>query len=153
VPDYLTTAHGDEVKNLMDYGVSLGRRFRALKLWFVMRWFGADGLAERLREHLRLARGFADWIDAEPGFERLAPVPFSVVAFRHVPAGLAGDEAAVDAHNARLLDRLNATGEVYLSHTKLRGRYALRFAVGNLRTERRHVERARELIRELAVAT
>jgi aromatic-L-amino-acid decarboxylase len=150
VPDYLTTTHGDEVKNLMDYGVSLGRRFRALKLWFVLRWFGAEGIADRLRGHLRLAREFAGWIDAEPGFERLAPVPFSVVAFRHVPVRLNGDEAALDAHNARLLERLNATGKVYLSHTRVRGRYAIRLAVGHLRTERRHVERAWELIRELA---
>jgi aromatic-L-amino-acid/L-tryptophan decarboxylase len=131
VPEYLTTAHGDEVKNLMDYGISLGRRFRALKLWFVLRWFGAEGIAERLRAHLRLAADFARWVDGEPGFERLAPVPFSVVAFRHAPGRLAGDEAALDAHNARLLERLNATGEVYLSHTRVRGRYALRLAVGN----------------------
>jgi aromatic-L-amino-acid decarboxylase len=150
VPDYLTTAHGDEVKNLMDYGIALGRRFRALKLWFVLRWFGAEGIADRLRAHLALAREFAAWIDAAPEFERLAPVPFSVVAFRHAPASLAGDEPALDAHNARVLERLNATGEVYLSHTKVRGRYAIRLAIGNLRTERRHVERAWELIRNVA---
>jgi aromatic-L-amino-acid decarboxylase len=150
VPEYLTTPHGDDVKNLMDYGISLGRRFRALKLWFVLRWFGAEGLAERLREHLRLAAEFAGWVDAAPEFERLAPVPFSVVAFRHAPRALAGDEAALDAHNAGLLERVNATGEVYLSHTKVRGRYAIRLAVGNIRTERRHVQRAWELIKNAA---
>jgi aromatic-L-amino-acid decarboxylase len=150
VPEYLTTPDPGDVKNLMDYGISLGRRFRALKLWFVLRSFGAEGLADRLRAHLRLAREFASWVDAAPDFERLAPVPLSVVAFRHRPRGLGDDAAALDAHNARILDRLNATGEVYLSHTRVRGRYAIRLAVGNLHTERRHVERAWELIRDVA---
>jgi aromatic-L-amino-acid decarboxylase len=150
VPDYLTTAEGEAARNLMDYGVALGRRFRALKLWFVLRAFGADGLAARIREHIRLAQRFGDWIDADAAFERLAPSPLSVVVFRHRPAGLE-DGPALDRHNERLLDAVNATGEVFLSHTRVRGRYALRLAVGNLRTRERHVRRAFELLKETAV--
>ncbi len=133
----------------MDYGVSLGRRFRALKLWFVLRYFGRTGIIEAIREHQRLARVFADWIDDDAGFEILAPVVFSVVAFRFHPAG-EDDEARLDAMNAALLDRVNASGEVFLSHTRVGGRYTIRIAIGNLRTEERHVRRAWELLREAA---
>lgn len=149
VPEYLKVPGGEAVKNLMDYGVSLGRRFRALKLWFVLRYFGAEGLAERIREHVRLAGLFASWVDAADDFERVAPTPMSVVVFRHRPPGLE-DEAAIDARNAALLERLNATGEVFLSHTKAKGRYALRLAIGNLRTTEPHVRRAWELVQEQA---
>jgi aromatic-L-amino-acid decarboxylase len=144
VPEYLTTSEAEEAPNLMDYGVALGRRFRALKLWFVLRAFGAEGLADRIREHLRLARLFASWVEDSPDFELLADVPFSLVVFRHHPAG--SDDARLDAHNAALLEGLNATGEVYLSHTRVKGRYALRLAVGNLRTRESHVRRAWELV-------
>lgn len=147
VPEYLKVPEREgEARNLMDYGVALGRRFRALKLWFVLRYFGAEGIAARLREHLRLAHLFQRWVDEADDFERLAPVPFSVVVFRHHPPGL--DEAALEEHNARLLERVNATGEVFLSHTRVRGRYALRLAVGNLRTTERELRRAWELLRE-----
>jgi aromatic-L-amino-acid decarboxylase len=147
-PEYLRTAESD-VTNLMDYGVALGRRFRSLKLWFVLRYFGRRQIAAALREHCRLAREFADWVDAAPDFERLAPVPFSVVAFRHRPPG-ESDESLVDAANEAILDRVNRSGEVFLSHTRIRGRYAIRLAVGNLRTRRQHVERAWVLLREAA---
>jgi aromatic-L-amino-acid/L-tryptophan decarboxylase len=147
-PEYLRTAESD-VTNLMDYGVSLGRRFRALKLWFVMRYFGRTGVVAALREHVRLARLFAGWVDDAPEFERLAPVPFSVVAFRRRPTGGVPDEE-VDALNQRLLDRVNASGEVFLSHARVRGRFAIRLAVGNLRTEERHVRRAWDLLVEHA---
>jgi aromatic-L-amino-acid decarboxylase len=150
VPEYLKTPEGESVKNLMDYGNSLGRRFRALKLWFVLRYFGTEGIADRLREHIRLANLFREAVDDAADFERLAPAPFSVVVFRHRPAELAGDEAALDAHNARLLERVNATGQYFLSHTRVRGRYAIRLAVGNLRTREEHVRGAWELIRRLA---
>ena len=149
VPEYLKVPEGEEVKNLMDYGVALGRRFRALKLWFVLRYFGTEGVAARLREHIRLAADFASWVDDDEGFERLAPVPMSVVVFRSHPRGL-DDEAALDDHNARLLERVNATGEVFLSHTRAKGKYALRLAIGNLRTTEAHVRRAWKLLRELA---
>jgi aromatic-L-amino-acid decarboxylase len=132
----------------MDYGVSLGRRFRALKLWFVLRWFGAHGITDRIREHIRLARLFASWVDAAADFERLAPVPFSVVVFRHRPPGLA--EPVLEQVNAAILERVNASGEVFLSHTRVGGRFGLRLAVGNIRTAERHVRRAWELVLEAA---
>lgn len=148
-PEYLKTTEGEQARNLMDYGVALGRRFRALKLWFVLRYFGADGIAARLREHVRLAALFASWIDAADDFERLAPVPMSVIVFRSRPHGL-DDEAALDEHNARLLERVNATGEMFISHTRIGGRYALRLAIGNIRMAEPHVRRAWELIRQMA---
>jgi len=148
VPEYLTTPLGsrEHAVDLMDYGVQLGRRFRALKLWWVLRSFGLDGIRERLREHIRLGHSFAAFIDAEPAFERMAPAPFSVVCFRARPAGLAGAE--LDAFNLRLLERVNASGEVFLSHTRLDGGIALRVAIGNLATTEVDVRRCRELLLE-----
>ena len=148
-PEYLKTTETGAVKNLMDTGVQLGRRFRALKLWMILRYFGAEGIRARLSEHMRLARLFAGWVDADPDFERLAPVPFSVVCFRARPRGKEWSEADLETLNQRLLDAMNATGEVFLSHTKLNGRFTLRLAVGNLRTEERHVARAWALARTL----
>ncbi len=147
-PEYLTTIESAPVKNLMDTGVQLGRRFRALKLWMVLRHFGADGLRARLAEHIRLARLFADWVDASAAFERMAPAPFSVVCFRARSA--TGDGRAADLLNERLLEAVNATGEVFLSHTRLDGRYVLRLAVGNLHTTEAHVRRAWTLLQEKA---
>jgi aromatic-L-amino-acid decarboxylase len=148
-PEYLRTTESGAVKNLMDTGVQLGRRFRALKLWMILRYFGAEGIRARLSEHMRLARLFAAWVDADADFERLAPVPFSVVCFRAKPGGREWPEAELETLNQRLLDAMNATGEVFLSHTKLNGRFTLRLAVGNLRTEERHVARAWELAKSL----
>jgi aromatic-L-amino-acid/L-tryptophan decarboxylase len=145
-PEYLKTREGDAgVKNLMDTGIQLGRRFRALKLWMILRHFGAEGLRRHLAEHMRLARLFADWIDSSDRFERVAPVPFSVVCFR-----LRGD--ADDETHARVLDAVNASGDVFLSHTKLDGRYVLRLAIGNINTAEEHVARAWELL-NLAAAS
>lgn len=149
VPEYLTTAEGDTARNLMDYGVSLGRRFRALKLWFVLRYFGAHGMTARIREHIRLAAIFASLIDEHPAFERLAPQLLSVIVFRYRPAGVR-DEAVIDAANARILEDVNASGEIFLSHTKVKGRFAMRLAIGNLRTAEVHVLRAWELIQAAA---
>ena len=137
VPDYLQTPEGEGVTNLMDFGPALGRRFRALKLWMTLRYFGQQGIADRIREHCRLAREFAGWVDAAPGWERLAPVPMSVVVFRR---------SGSDSDNERLLERVNASGEVFLSHTRLRGQIALRIAIGNLGTTEAHVRRAWELL-------
>ncbi|HEX7242753.1 MAG TPA: pyridoxal-dependent decarboxylase [Longimicrobiaceae bacterium] len=148
VPEYLLTPEGETATNLMDLGPALGRRFRALKLWTTLRYFGREGIADRIREHLRLARDFAAWVDAEPGWERLAPAPFSTVVFRFVPEGAADEEA--DRANDRILERVNEGGEVFLSHTRVRGRLGLRLAVGNLRTEEAHVRRAWELLRSEA---
>ncbi len=147
-PEYLKTVEKAPVRNLMDTGVQLGRRFRALKLWMVLRHFGADGLRARLAEHMRMAREFAAWVDASPVFQRLAPVPFSVVCFRATAPGL--DETALDALNERLLETVNASGEIFISHTKLDRRYALRLAIGNLHTTPAHVSRAWDLIQQCA---
>ena len=141
VPEYLETAEGDAVTNYMDFGIPLGRRFRALKLWMVIRYFGVDGLRSVIREHIRLARIFADWVEADSAFELAAPVPFSTVCFR-----LKGTNEV----NAALLDRVNSTGKAYISHTTLDDRFILRFSVGNLRTTEEHVRRAWKLIREIA---
>jgi aromatic-L-amino-acid decarboxylase len=146
-PEYLRTTEAGETRNLMDTGIQLGRRFRSLKLWMVLRHFGSDALRARLAEHMRLARLFADWIDADPAFERLAPVPFSVVCFRARPPSLAGDAAALDVLNERLLDRVNASGEVFLSHTRLNGRFTIRLAIGHIRTAEAHVRRAYDLLK------
>lgn len=109
-----------------------------------------EGLRRRLRHHLELAGEFAAAVDADPAWQRLAPVPFSVVCFRYRPPRLADDEPALDEINARIMDAVNRSGEVFLSHTRLDGRFAIRMAVGNLRTEARHVARAWELLRAAA---
>lgn len=148
VPAYLETPEADAVTNLMDYGPALGKSFRSLKLWMAMRWYGAEGMADVVRGHLRLARAFAGWVDAEPGWRRMAPVPLSLVLSRHEPDGMT--EAETDAHNERIMHAVNATGEAFVSHTVVRGRVALRMAIGNLRTEERHVRRAWDLLRDAA---
>jgi aromatic-L-amino-acid/L-tryptophan decarboxylase len=150
VPEYLVTSAPDEVVNYMDYGIQLGHRFRALKLWAVMRVFGALGLAARIRHHCALAQEFAGWVDADSQWRRVAPVHFSLVCFRYVPPQAHGDPRREDAINASILERVNASGRVYLSHTKLGDRYTFRLAIGNLRTERRHVAAAWRLLREAA---
>ena len=139
VPEYLRT-RDEDVTNLMDYGPALGRRFRALKLWAVLRCYGREGLQALIREHVRLARLFASWLEEEPGWEIAAPHPFSVVCFRREGS---------DEENERLLERANASGEVFLSHTRLDGRYVLRLAVGNMRTTEVDVRRAWELLQRL----
>ena len=152
-PEYLRTLdRGRPVHDYNEVTPQLGRRFRALKLWMLLRWFGLDGIRRRLRAHLAMAGAFASWVDADPDWERLAPVPFSTVCFRWLPAGrdLADDE--LDAANAAILDAVNRTGEVFLSHTRLAGRFTIRLAVGSIRTEPRHVERAWALLREAAAS-
>ena len=146
VPEYLRT-DASGVVDLMDYSFQLGRRFRAIKLWFVFRHFGVEGMAARIREHVALAARLAARVDAHPHLERLAPVRFSVVCFRVHPAGV-DDEGALEEANARVLERVNATGEVFLSHTKLKGRYCLRVAIGNLATDEARLRRAFDLVCE-----
>jgi aromatic-L-amino-acid/L-tryptophan decarboxylase len=140
VPEYLTTSDGD-VRNYMDYGIQLGRRFRALKLWFVLRSMGAEEIRTRLRGHIELAQRFAQWVDETPEWETMAPHPLSLVCFRYHPRGVDNDEA-LERLNAQLLDAVNATGEMFISHTKIDGAYVLRLAIGNLRTTRSDVEAA-----------
>ena len=136
VPEYLRTP--EEVTSLSEFGPALGRRFRALKLWAVLRCFGRDGLQAAIREHVRLAALFESWVRVEPGWEVVAPRHFSLVCFRREGS---------DAENEALLERVNATGEIFLSHTKLGGRYVLRLAIGNARTTEVDVRRAWDVLR------
>jgi aromatic-L-amino-acid decarboxylase len=135
VPEYLrnTESTGEEAPNLMDYGTSLGRRFRSLKLWMVMRYFGQEGLAARIREHIRLAQLLAGWVDETKDFERLAPTPFSTLCFRAHPPEI-DDESKLEALNEDIINRINAQGRFFLSHTKLNGKFTIRVSIGNLRT-------------------
>jgi aromatic-L-amino-acid/L-tryptophan decarboxylase len=146
-PEYLRTSESSEVKNLMDTGVQLGRRFRALKLWMILRSFGAREIRAHLTRHIQLAQQLASWVDAHPDFERLAPVPFSVVCFRWNPHGRSLSEADLDAGNVSLAERINRSGEIFFSHTRLKGRLALRIAVGHLRTDESHLRHAWELLK------
>ena len=157
VPEYLRTLDRERpVHDFNEYQPQLGRRMRALKLWMLIRYFGLEGLRRRIDAHCRIAADLAAAVDAEPDFERLAPAPFSTVCLRWRPAALAGREdepevrARLDAANERLMAAVNATGEVFLSHARLRDRFAIRVSVGNLRTTERHVARAWELLRREA---
>jgi aromatic-L-amino-acid/L-tryptophan decarboxylase len=147
VPEYLRTSEQDDVKNFMDYGPQLGRRFRAIKLWFVMRYFGVEGITARIRQHNELAKEFAAWIDDSEDFERLAPVHFSTVCYRACPKDLlnrtelsqAQIETALDQLNEQIMERVNGEGKIYISHTKLNGKFTLRLAIGNIRTTLEHI--------------
>lgn len=150
-PEYLRTNEQDVALSYSDYSFQLGRRFRALKLWFVLRAFGMKGMRARVRHHCDLATIFAGWVRAEPGWEVMAPVGMSVVCFRHRPAGVT-DAAALERHNAAILEQVNRSGRVFLSHTKLRGAYVLRVAIGNLRTEESHLAEAWGLLQVGAAA-
>jgi aromatic-L-amino-acid decarboxylase len=148
-PEYLRTAHDAQVVNFRDWGIQLGRRFRALKLWFVLRSYGAEGLRAMLRKHIEYAATFRAMVGREPGFEAMAPSPFGLVCFRHHPAHLADGEE-LDRHNERLLARINSSRRVYLTHTTLAGRYAIRMAIGQWQTTAEDVTAAWDLIREAA---
>jgi aromatic-L-amino-acid decarboxylase len=140
-PDYLNNSEGQnkDVPNLMDYDFSLPHRFPALKLWMVLRYFGQQGLATRIQEHCQLASRLAEWIDAVPGFERMAPVPLSVVCFRVHPVGI-DNETVLDVLNEKVLNRINAAGHYFLSHTRVHGKFTIRVAISNIRTTEGHVE-------------
>jgi aromatic-L-amino-acid decarboxylase len=144
VPEYLKTPEASGVHNFNEYGIQLGRRFRALKLWMQIRWFGVSGIAARLRDHVRLARLFESWVRDDPDWELLAPAPFATVCFRYRPSGIA--ETELDAVNASILARVNTRG-VFLSHTKLAGRYTLRVSIGNPRQTEDHVARCWSLLK------
>ena len=145
-PDYLRTPEGASARNLMDTGIQLGRRFRSLKLWMVLRSFGAREIRGHLSRHIALAKQLADWVDQHPDFERVAPVPFSVVCFRWKSSS-STDVEAMDRANEQLCESVNATGEVFLSTTRVKERVALRVAIGHLGTTDVHVRRAWELLR------
>jgi aromatic-L-amino-acid decarboxylase len=143
VPEYLRTSEDTRAVNLMDYGVPLGRRFRALKLWFVFRYFGRTGISEIIRCHLRYAQEFASRIASDPRFEIAAPVPLSLVCFRY---------KGTDEQNRTLLDRINGSGAAFLSHTVVNGNYVLRLAYGNMRTADEDVETVWRVVQEHAAS-
>jgi aromatic-L-amino-acid/L-tryptophan decarboxylase len=136
IPEYLRTS--EEVDSLSDYGPALGRRFRSLKLWAVLRCYGREGLQARIREAVRLAELFEGWVRDEPGWQVSAPRHFSLVCFRHEGS---------DEHNEQIIERVNRSGELFLSHTRLDDRYVLRLAIGNERTTEDDVRRAWEALR------
>ncbi|MEZ5423177.1 MAG: pyridoxal-dependent decarboxylase [Pyrinomonadaceae bacterium] len=142
VPEYLRTDDAASVKNGMDYGIQLGRRFRSLKLWFVMRYFGRAGLIARIREHCRLARLFASWVNESPNWEVAAPVPFALVCFR----AKAADTDTANSLNEEIMRIVNSSGKAYISHTKLDGKITLRLSVGSVHVEERHIEKVWRLL-------
>ena len=149
-PEYLKTNVEGSVTDYMDYGLALGRRFRALKLWMVIRCFGRSGLESRIRQHISWARDFAEWIDQSRDFERMAPTDFSTVCFRAAPQ-MSGERVrttSLNSLNERLLEGVNRSGEVFLSHTRLHDQYTLRLSIGNLKTKRVHIEKAKSLLLE-----
>ena len=153
VPEYLRGDAEQAERNYMDYGIQLGRRFRALKAWIVIRSFGREGLAARIREHIRLARLFASWLDADPQFQVLAPVTMAVVCFRiapHVPGTIPVRDQVINSFNRRLVEAVNGTGKAYLTYTTLNGQVAMRLAVGNILTTELHLARVFDLIRREA---
>jgi aromatic-L-amino-acid decarboxylase len=164
VPEYLRGDTVEAQKNYMDYGIQLGRRFRALKAWIIFRSFGREGIAARLREHIRLANIFAEWIRDDNRFELAAPVSLGIVCFRFVGDAAPsprGDRAArgravssnrVDKSNSEIVERINASGRAYLTQTKLRGRTVMRIGVGNVLTTEEHLRKAWEIIRQTADA-
>jgi aromatic-L-amino-acid decarboxylase len=152
VPEYLRTPEQEQVHNGSDYGIQLGRRFRALKLWMIIRYFGHEGLASRIREHCRLAKLFTSWVEESPDWELMAPVPLSLVCFRACPQIDASDEtsrnARLDILNEEIMHTVNATGKAFLSHTRLNDKLTLRLSIGNIRTAERHVRLVWELLNQ-----
>ena len=164
VPEVLRGDTIEGEKNYMDYGIQLGRRFRALKAWVIWRSLGRQGIVARLREQIRLANLLANWIKADERFELAAPVSMGVVCFRFVGAaapssrpgptarGRAGSIDRIDRMNSELVERINASGRAYLTQTKLRGRTVMRIGLGNVLTTEEHLRKAWEIIRESADA-
>jgi len=144
-PEYLKTGVDAKVKNFRDWGIQLGRRFRALKLWFVLRSYGVEGIQEFVRKQISMAQMFKEWVEAHENFELLAPVPFSLVCFRYNDGR---GEEELNQINEKLLNEVNNTAEVFLTHTSLRGKYTLRMAIGQRTTQERHVKKAWDIIVE-----
>jgi aromatic-L-amino-acid decarboxylase len=149
-PEYLRTGRDSEVVNFRDWGIQLGRRFRALKLWFVIRFYGVEGLRDRLRAHLALAQDLRSWVEKDPDFELLAPVQVNTVCFRFRPCDRDLSEEELDGLNTRIMDEINADGNIYLTHTRLGGRFSLRVSIGQTYTQGHHVENAWRVIRRKA---
>jgi aromatic-L-amino-acid/L-tryptophan decarboxylase len=149
-PSYLRTAQDGRVRNLRDWGIPLGRRFRALKLWFLVREHGVEGLQARVRRDMANARWLAEQVDAAAEWERLAPVPLQTVCLRHVPAELEGDEDALAIHNLTVADGVNLGGDFYLTPSTLKGRQIIRVSIGAQASEREHVEGVWRALQEAA---
>lgn len=148
-PEYLKTPEDERVKNYRDWGIQLGRRFRALKLWFVIRNFGVEGLQNKIRKHIALAQKHKETIEKDDNFELLAPVPLNTLCFRFHPSNI-DDEKKLNELNSMLLDKVNNSGELFITHTKLDGKFTLRMVIGNANVEQRHVEEAWQLIKDKA---
>src|SRR5437588_2521123 len=161
VPEYLRTPEQEKVRSGSDYGVQLGRRFRALKLWMIIRYFGHEGLSARIREHIRLAKLFASWIEESDDWELMAPTPFALVCFRAAPgvstarvSGWVKDQTEaerirrLDELNEAIMHAVNATGKALLSHTKLNDKLTLRLSIGNIRTTEKHVKQVWDLLND-----
>ncbi len=149
LPEYLKTPEGERVNNYRDWGIQLGRRFRALKLWFVIRSFGVEGLKQKIRNHISWAKNFAQWVEKAPDFQLLAPAPLATVCFRLKPENVI-DETDLNLLNSRFLEIINQSEKIFLTHTKLNGKYAIRFVVGQTNTEKHHVIEAWEIIKRAA---
>lgn len=148
-PEYLKTPEDERVKNYRDWGIQLGRRFRALKLWFVIRHFGVEGLQKKIRTHIFLAQKHKESINRDNDFELLAPVPLNTLCFRFHPSHIS-DEGKLNELNGKLLEQLNKSGKLFITHTKLDEKFTLRMVIGNTNVEQRHVDEAWNLIRKLA---
>jgi aromatic-L-amino-acid/L-tryptophan decarboxylase len=139
VPEYLRASEDPRAVHLMDYGVPLGHRFRSLKFWFVLRYFGLEGIQAILRSHIEMAQQFARWVDGDSRFERVAPVPFSTICFRY---------KSTDEQNHQLIRRVNESGKFFLSHTELNGQVVIRVAIGNLGTTIADLEECWKLLQD-----
>ena len=148
-PEYLRTAEADETTNYMEYGVALGRRFRALKLWMIFRSLGREGIVDAIRAHISFAQKLKEMIESHADFELLAPALFSTLVFRYCPGSIQANDD-LNSLNEKLLAKINETGEVFLSHTMLKGKYGIRLAIGNLKTTWKDVELAWDIIQKQA---
>ncbi|MCK5552837.1 MAG: hypothetical protein KAJ09_06815, partial [Deltaproteobacteria bacterium] len=147
LPEYLKTDLDRQVTNFRDWGIQLGRRFRALKLWFVLRYYGVESLQEMLRQHLALAQEFKEWVEENQDFELLAPVPVNTICFRFNPSGKDLSQEELEGLNKALLDEVNRSGKIYMTHTKLGDTFCLRLSIGQTQTKREHVVQAWETLR------
>lgn len=152
MPEYLKTPEDKLVNNYRDWGIPLGRRFRALKLWFVIRSYGIEGIRQRLRDHIAYGQWVKEQVETTPGFELMAPVPLNLVCFRIHPVGV-DDEAKLDLLNAALIQRLNASGKILLTQTKLNNKFVIRFVAGQTHATLDTVKAGWELVKEFAQQT
>ena len=145
-PEYLKTRQDRQVTNFRDWGIQLGRRFRALKLWFVIRYYGVERLQEMLRTHIAMAQEFTSWVEESDDFELLAPVPLNTVCFRFAPRHTSLRGTELERVNRELMDDVNRSGKIFITHTRLGDRFCLRLSIGQMGTEQEHVSQAWQVI-------